>query len=373
MLEDTPIHAQTLELERLIAAVEASRDAIWITNAQNRVILINSAFERLIGKQREQLLNGFCYALLGAHTATGESTCRTICPFMHLNNPQGMIEAALPSASGKDVWFEISYGCIKNTQGELEGIVHIARNLTERKAIERMKDEFVQLVSHELRTPLHHIKGFVSTLLQTDVSWDAETQRDFLESIDRETDRLTQLINTMLDFSRLEGGHFPMHPTICDVSELVDVALQRSHSLIAGRTINLNLQPSLTLYVDEREIELVIMNLIENAVKYSDPNTAIALVVEEQPTQIVFCVQDQGRGIASEDIKHVFERFYRVDMPDTNIAGTGLGLAICKQIVESHRGRIWAESQPGLGSHFYFSIPKHVPEEFYEEDKHTGR
>ena len=277
---------------------------------------------------------------------------------MHLSDMSGGIEVGIPTTSGGEVWAEISYGRITSPTGRVEGTVHVLHDLTQRKAIERLKDEFISMISHELRTPLNHIKGFATTLLQTDVEWDAATQRDFLASIDREIDRLTHLIDQILDMSRLEAGWLPMRQVRCAVCDLVDGALQRAQRLTAGRPVHLDVQAGLpALLADDHEIELVLINLIENAVKYSEPGTPIALEAERQGGQVVFTVGDQGVGISAEHLERVFERFYRVDDHGRQAAGTGLGLAICKRIVEAHGGRIWVASRPGAGARFSFSLP----------------
>jgi PAS domain S-box-containing protein len=346
------------EQSKVMAAIEASRDAIWVSDANRRVVMVNSALERLTGRRREELLGQTCRYLLGVHTRDGASICDTTCPFLHPDEGSGKVEGCIPTVSGREAWVEISYGCITGSDGRLAGVVHIVHDLTERKEVERLKDEFISMVSHELRTPLHHIKGFATTLLQTDVEWDAATQRDFLESINREADRLANLVEKILHLSRLEADGLPMEKEWYPVNDLIDGALQRRHSLIADRPVHLRLAPDLPpLFVDGREIEVVLINLIENAVKYSDPGTPITLSAERRGDQVVFSVADQGVGIPAEHLKHVFERFYRVNGGGRRVAGTGLGLAICKRIVEAHGGRIWVESTPGVGSRFSFSLP----------------
>lgn len=346
------------EQGKVLAAIEASRDAIWVSDANRRVVMVNSALERLIGQRREKLLGQTCRYLLGWHNHDRASICDTACSFLHPTDESGRVEGCISIASGKEIWVEISYGRVTDPDGRLAGVVHIVRDLTQRKEIERLKDEFIAMVSHELRTPLHHIKGFATTLLQTDVVWDAATQRDFLGSINREADRLTNLVEKILHLSSLEAEGLPMEKEWYQVNDLVDGALQRRRSLTANRRVDRCLSPDLpVLFVDGREIEVVLMNLIENAVKYSDPGTPITLSADRQADQVVFSVADQGLGIPTEHLEHIFERFYRVDGERRRAPGTGLGLAICKRIVEAHSGRIWVESTPGLGSRFCFSLP----------------
>jgi two-component system sensor histidine kinase KdpD len=142
------------------------------------------------------------------------------------------------------------------------------------------------------------------------------------------------------------------------VSELVDEALHRRRNLTTDRQIDLHVPADLPpLYADGRELEVVLINLIENAVKYSDPDTTITLEVEHQDDQVVLALTDQGVGIPADHLEHIFERFYRVNRGGHRTPGTGLGLAICKRIVETHGGRIWVESSPGVGSRFCVSLP----------------
>ena len=350
------------EQSKVLAAIEASRDAIWVSDADLRVVMANSAMEELTGRRQEELLGQTCRHLLSPHSLDGASICDTICPVLQSAGDSGRVEVCLSTPSGKEVWSEIIYGRVTDTNGRLAGVVHIVHDLTQRKEIERLKDEFISMVSHELRTPLHHIKGFATTLLQTDVEWDAATQRDFLGSINREADRLTNLVEKILHLSRLEAEGLPMEKEWYQVVDLVDGALQRRRNLTADRQMSLCLSPDLpALFVDGREIEVVLMNLIENAVKCSDPGTPITLGVERQGDQVVFSVADQGIGIPPEHMDRIFERFYRVEGEGCRNAGTGLGLAICKRIVEAHGGRIWVESTPRAGSRFYFSTPVDGP------------
>lgn len=350
------------ERRKALAAIEASVDGIWVDYAvgsERRIAMVNSALERLTHRRREDLIDQPCKYLLGVCSAKGKSICDTVCPFLRPHEEAlGTIEGLIPTIQGEEIPVEVGYGCIRDKNGCLVGAVHVVHDLTPRKEVERLKDEFISMVSHELRTPLHHVKGFTTTLLQTDVEWDAASRRDFLGSINREADRLTHLVDKILDMSRLEAGQVPIHKVRCQAVDLMDGALQQLRGLTIDRPKHLNLAADLpALYADDREIELVLINLIENAVKYSDPGTPITLGAEYHGEQVVFSVADQGHGIPAEPLTRVFERFYRVNGDGPPVAGTGLGLAICKRIVEAHGGRIWAESTPGVGSRFCFGLP----------------
>ncbi len=346
------------EQNKLLAAIEASHTPIWISDANRRMVMVNSALETLIGRSREELLGKPCRYLIGVRTHDGIPICDATCPFIHPTENGGKVEGCMPTACNRDAWVEITYGRVVDANGNLRGVIHIIHDLTERKEVEEMKEQFLSLVSHELRTPLHHIKGFTTTLLQTDVQWDPQTQRDFLRSIEREADRLIALVEKILHLSRLEMGRLPMDREWWQVSDIVDGALRRRRTLLQHHRVELDLAPDLPpLYIDGLEIEVVLMNLVENAVKYSDPGTTIRIRAAREGDAVVLSVEDEGIGIPPEDLDRIFERFYRVRRDRGHVTGIGLGLAICKHIVEAHGGRIWVESEQGRGTCFYVSLP----------------
>lgn len=356
------------EQSKVFAALESSRDAIWVSNANQEVVMVNSALENLIGRSRSELIGLPCEHLFGMQTLNGKSICDQHCPFKYPNRAHGGIEGRFPIKGGKEAFVEISYGQVRDPDDQLSGVVHIVHDLTQRKQVEQLKDDFLSMVSHEMRTPLHHIKGFATTLLQTDVEWDLETQRDFLESINREADRLSDLVEKTLHLTRLEVEDLSMEVEWYQVHELVDTALLRRRTLLSQHPIQLNIPENLPgLYVDGREIETVIINLIENAQKYSDTDSPISVDVFQQGDEMIFCVTDQGIGILPDDQERIFERFFRGDNGQRRVSGTGLGLAICKRIVDDHEGRIWVESERGQGSRFYFSLPIKVREDVVPE------
>jgi len=345
------------EQDKVLAAIESSRDGIWVSDVNKRVAMVNSALEKITGRARAEVLGQPCRFLLGVAPHAGEVDCDDACPFVHPYD-SGRVEGKLLSTDGKEMWIDVSYGRVHDAQGNVTGVVHIVHDMTQRKEAEDLKDEFVSLVSHELRTPLHHIKGFATTLLQTDVNWDAATQRDFLESINRESDRLAMLVEKILHLSRLETGKLPMEKDWHAVDDLIAHALQRKNAIAPERRVATTSARALPpLFVDAREIEVVLANLLANADKYSPPHRDIALTVARQDREIIFCVADQGVGIAPEHLEQIFTRFYRVDTTARRAPGIGLGLAICKRIVEAHGGRIWVESKIGVGSQFFFSLP----------------
>ncbi len=354
---------------RALAVIEASADGIWVVERQSDgtrcISIVNSALEQMTGRNRSGLLGQQCTGLVGVCTPEGKSICATSCPFTHPAHKMGIVHGRLPSAGGDEMPVEISYGPLTNQQGELTGLVHIVRDLTLRREVEQLKDDFISLVSHELRTPLGHIKGFTTSLLQPDITWEADTQRDFLGSIDRQVDRLTKLVENLLHMSRIEAGglkKMERHPY--QVAELLEVATPELYKRANQHHLVINFPAKLkSVLADERGIEMVLANLVENAAKYSPAHSRITVTVWAEEGAAVFEVQDEGPGIAVEEQSRIFDRFYRSKITRQGVAGTGLGLVICKRIVEAHGGRIWVTSQPGQGACFLFSLPFYLNQE----------
>ncbi|MDD5093533.1 MAG: ATP-binding protein [Dehalococcoidia bacterium] len=227
------------------------------------------------------------------------------------------------------------------------------------KEADRLRTEFLASVSHELRTPLTAIKGLASTLLQPDVEWDFRTQREFLEVINKESDILVHLVNDLLEMSQLETGTTRLEKTRCRISSSINQLDNKLRGLVGNHAFEIKVPSNLPLiHVDEVRLGQVVTNLVENAASYSEEGTQITLEARLGRNEIVVSIIDEGVGIPSEDLEKVFERFYRLESGIVRRrSGCGLGLAICKRLVEAHGGRIWAESKPGQGSKFNFTLP----------------
>jgi PAS domain S-box-containing protein len=242
---------------------------------------------------------------------------------------------------------------IENAQLAQEAAeVHILQELN------RLRTELIANVSHELRTPLGLIKVYSTTLLAEDVNFDRETQKECLRTIDEETERLETIVDNLLDLSRMEGGrlHLDQRPT--DIGQLVKEIVQAMGVQTTQHSFVLDLPTHpLMAQVDARRIEQVLRNLLSNAIKYSPDGGTITIQAQGDDDQLLVGVSDEGIGIPSYDLEKVFERFYRIENEVTQrTSGVGLGLAVCRGIVEAHGGRIWAESIPGGGSTFYFTL-----------------
>ncbi len=242
---------------------------------------------------------------------------------------------------------------------ELERLVEQVSKLEGVREMERLRSEFVSSVSHELKTPLGFIKGYVTTLLRTDVLPSEATRREFLEVIRHEAGKLQELVDNLLDTARLQAGGLMVNTKPVDLGALVRSVVEKARETSPMHRFALEFPDVFPLVLgDERRLEQVLNNLIDNAVKYMPDGGTIRVRGEVQDRRIAVGVQDEGEGIPGEYLGKVFEPFFRVDVPLTRqVRGTGLGLAICRGIVEAHGGSIWVESGPGRGSTFTFKLP----------------
>jgi len=235
-------------------------------------------------------------------------------------------------------------------------VTQLSRLEAERQ-LERLQDDFVATVSHELRTPLGFIKGYATSLLREDAGWDEETRREFLLIIDEETDRLKELIDNILDSSRLQSGtlHMEFQPMRIDTM-LKDLKL-RARSFSEDLDVQVNLVASpLKIKGDPTRLAQVFDNLLSNAIKYA-PDSTINITLSTQDDHAHIEFSDQGPGIPNEDLPNIFTRFYRVPNSNQSVRGTGLGLFICRQIINAHNGEITAVSKLGEGTTFHIYLP----------------
>ena len=219
----------------------------------------------------------------------------------------------------------------------------------------RLQDDFVSTISHELRTPLGFIKGYTTSLLRRDTTWDENTTREFLTIIEEETDRLTQLIENMLESARLQSqtAKFRLQPVQLD--SLVQDTITRVRVRNPPLRLHAHIEDVPPINGDATRLVQVLENLFGNALKYA-PGSALTVRVSSDRRAVLFSLQDEGPGIPEEYLPFLFERFYRVQA-EASTTGTGLGLYICRQIVLAHHGKIWAESTLDQGATFFIEFP----------------
>jgi len=292
---------------------------------------------------------------------------------------QSYIETAL---TGETVSYErelvLQDGCVHSLQvtyiphiqapKTIQGFFALTSDISDRKAIERMKDEFISVVSHELRTPLTSIHSSLKILATGKLGNFSSQGQRMLTIADEQTERLVHLVNNVLDLQRIQSGKITMNKQACRAEELFVEAVQAMQDLAQEQAIELMFEGNnFVVWADRDYIVQTLTNLVSNAIKFSPRNSQVILsaAIEHHQLQkstnsyIIFAVRDCGQGIPQDRLETIFERFQQVDSSDSRKKeGTGLGLAICRQIIEGHGGQIWAESCLDKGSTFYFTLPK---------------
>ncbi len=245
----------------------------------------------------------------------------------------------------------------------VKGCALFVRPVTPEESAERLRDAILSLVSHELRTPLLHIKGAVGSLLAEDVEWDEETRLYFLRAIDHGADRLSSLVDDLLAIAAMHGGQVPLNLEDTEPWLLVAEGVDEASPFLGDHRVSADVPKDLpTIRVDVSRVLTVLVNLLENAAKYSESGTAIEITAAATGRAVQFSVRDEGPGIDDEHRQDIFDPFFRVE--PRNLAGgerpdgTGLGLAVARAVVEAHGGRIWAEGAEGGGANFQFTIPR---------------
>jgi signal transduction histidine kinase len=263
-----------------------------------------------------------------------------------------------PNAPPTDPWADA--GAEPKRGGKAVGIVVAFTDTTERRALDRMKDEFISTVSHELRTPLTSLRAALGLVTGGSLNARPEKFRQMLEIATGNTDRLVRLVNDILELERIGSGKTELRYTMCSADDLFRraVSLQQMAAAKNQLRITFNSQ-GVNIWADPDRVLQTLTNLISNAIKFSPPNTEIHLrALHLDASEAEIQVRDHGRGIPQDKLESIFERFHQVDASDSRtMGGTGLGLAICRSIIHQHGGRIWATSMLGEGSTLHFTLP----------------
>ncbi len=352
---DTRLQQQTRRIEALVHSLS---DGLILSNLSGKVIYTNRRIGELANLSAEELSNATVDSLINgilSHTSSPRTVRQRIDEALLGNRERGVeIPLFLPN---RRIDLRLQIFDVTDIADKPIGRGLILRDITVDSEVDRMKSSLISTVSHELRTPLAAIKGYATTLLAEDVEWDSDSQREFLTIISSETDRLSTLVDSLLDLSRIESGNLNISHAECPIPDLIQHAAQSAH-LQDENNLVLVLAPNLPpLFADPPRLETVLRNLIENAVKYAGVKATIEISVQQEEQNIVFRVKDDGPGIPEAERERIFQSFYRVDTSLTRFAsGAGLGLAICKGLVQAHGGRIWVEAYED-GACIAFSLP----------------
>ncbi len=277
---------------------------------------------------------------------------------------QGYSEYELMTRSGERRTIAWNSTLLRDSHGVEIGVMSIGEDITRRQEVDRLKGEFISIVSHELRTPLTAIRGSLGLLASGIYDQRPDKRQKMLQVASEQTERLVRLVNDILDLQRLESGKVPLVMQSCRADQLLRQAVESLYAHAEASQIQVTIEAEpIGLWADPDAVIQLLTNLLSNGIKFSPTGSHIHLKVTEvqgdpQGSEVHFSVQDQGRGIPSDKLEHIFEQFQQVDASDSRQkGGTGLGLAICRHIVGQHGGRIWAESELGRGSLFTFTLP----------------
>ena len=369
--------ARTIDNQRMHGELaqrvhERTQDLVALSEHHQRIL--DSVGEGIFGVDRElriSFVNPAAALLLGwdADELLGQDACAALCSEQHDECLVSMVmalgEAVTQSArsyrrhDGTDFPVEVTASPKAGPSG-VDGAVVVFRDITERTILDDMKRQFVSAVSHELRTPLTAIRGSLEVLADGEAGALPTDAKRVVDVASRGTERLTRLVNDIIDMERLEAGSFSVRSRPEDIAPLVVEAADAFLALADERRVNLVIgEASGSALCDADRVVQALINLIGNALKFTQPGGTVSVSAKPCGHEIVLSVRDEGRGIPAEDLEAIFERFHQVQQSDARkLGGTGLGLAITKAIVERHGGRIWVESELGAGSTFRFTLPQ---------------
>lgn len=343
------------ERRRLNSVLTHMTDGVIATDRRGIIVIINDKAMEMLNISQEMALG---VSILKVLKIDQEYTLRKL-----LENEDDMYFDF--SNDEIPVTLRGEFTLIQRETGFISGIVCVLHDVTKQEKIENERKEFVSNVSHELRTPLTSMRSYLEALL--DGAWkDPEIAPQFLQVTQEETDRMIRMIKDLLDLSRMDSGKGTLDLEYLNVNELFDHVIKRFEMMIQSSdkskkefSIKRNFTESqLWVEVDADKMIQVLDNIMNNAIKYSPDGGTITCGLIEENNNVVFSISDEGLGIPKRDLANVFDRFFRVDKARArSMGGTGLGLAISKEVVQKHKGKIWAESTEGKGTTFYISLP----------------
>jgi PAS domain S-box-containing protein len=361
--------ALTISQARLAGILDIADDAIIAIDPHQQITLFNQGAEKIFGYSADEIMGQPLDRLLPTRFAKTHH--------QHVNDFEQSSQEARRMGERREIYGRRKDGSDFPAEASISKLMMagevvftvILRDITDRKQIERMKDEFVSIVSHELRTPLTSIHGSLKMLDSGLLKADSDAGKRLLQIAVDSTDRLVRLINDVLDIERIESGRVKMERRVCHLFDLINEAVDVMQPIALRAKVTLSITNLMAeVWVDRDRIVQTLTNLLSNAIKFSPPNSTVLLTAALTPDAILLQVKDHGRGIPAEKLDCIFERFQQVDSSDSrNCDGTGLGLAICRSIIQQHGGEIWVESVLGEGSTFYFTLPRHPLQGTFDE------
>ncbi len=337
------------------AVIRSIAEGLVVVDSEGKVIMLNPAAEKLLGVQKEEKLG---------KKLTEDIKEEQLISLVKQSPEEEKkeIELATSDDETKKI-LRASSAVIEDENGKTIGMVSVLSDITKQKELERMKSNFIASVSHELRTPLIAIDKSVSLLLSKSTGPISETQEQFLKIAQRNLKRLSSLINDLLDLSKLEAKKMQLEKQPSSIKDIVNEVAETFDTWANTKSITIDkkIEADLPMVnIDPQRIIQVLTNLVGNAIKFTPQGGAITIEARYKKNEscIMVSVADTGVGIDKKDLERIFDKFYQTaERPTSDISGTGLGLAICKELIELHGGKIWAESEKGYGAKFIFTLP----------------
>ena len=361
MLEDVEKARKKAEEEKnkTLAVITNFADGLLVFNKEGRLILINPQAEGFFNVKSRDLIGRSVLEL---------NISPTLEPLTELlgGEIKGIFRKEL--STRENLTLEVSTVSMMSGEETLGRLV-ILHDITREKMIEKMKTEFVSISAHQLRTPLSAIKWTLRMLLDGDLGEMTLEQRDFIEKTYWSNERMITLINDLLNVTRIEEGRYLYRPALTDIGPVVQLVIDSFREEIKRKNIECEFRkPEKKLpkiMMDAEKIELAVQNLLDNAIRYTRLGGKVTISLKHGKNEVEFSIADNGVGIPKDQQQRVFTRFFRgVNVIRLETEGTGLGLYIAKNIIETHGGKIWFESEEGKGTTFYFTLP--VKKEFEE-------
>jgi len=349
----------TKNKQHLDAVLDTAADGILIISAGQTIDRCNPAFTRMIGIPPEELIGKSHEEIIRLTHLNQEITLeKAIAGGWPLTpHAQLYVEGDLKRNGLASVPVGITYAPLLSNEGVLINIIATVRDITRFREADELKSTFISVISHELKTPVALIKGYVCTLLREDARWERKLVNESLHIIEEESDRLSLLIENLLDATRLQAGGMALKKSDISLGVIARRLISRFKTQSEKHTFTVDIPDHFPVVMaDEVRIDQVISNLISNAIKYA-PFGEIRVSARERNEYAILCVSDQGPGIAPQDVPYVFDRFYRSEDATKSKKGAGLGLYLAKSIIEAHGGRMWIDDDHTSGAKICFSLP----------------
>ena len=343
------------EKDRLLAIFKRAIDGFLVFDQKNKLVLINSQAEKIFNVNSKEIIGKTILDI-----ASFDSNFKLLTDFIkNQTKIEKTSKKEIPIR--EDLILDVSVISLTKERKEIGALI-VLRDITREKAMEKAKIEFVALSAHQLRMPLSAIKWSAKMLSDEEAGELTKEQKEYLDKIYQSNERMIVLINNLLDVTKIEEGRYIYRPTMESVEKLIELIIKNYKEEIKIKNINLKFKKPVSKIPETRmdieKINLVIENLLNNALRYTPVNGRVIICLKCDIKEIEFSIKDSGIGIPEDQKKEIFTKFFRAaNARQTEPEGSGLGLFIAKNIIEAHKGRIWFETEENKGTTFYFTLP----------------